>query len=213
MTSLTSLYEQYHKSNAAFGENYALAIDLYTKAIEMDSIRQEYFRNRANSKFKIEKYEEAKCDVIKALELSAKKSKLWLQKGVSCYNASDYEEALKAFSEGKTLDYESADYFDVWLDRCAVKIQEIKDKEVEILLSKQIKVRHEWYQTEMNIVVSILVKNAKRDEVCVEITDKTLRCKIQKNDKRIEYKLGIHLAHAINSQCSTWKILPSKIEI
>uniref|UniRef100_T1IM34 CS domain-containing protein n=1 Tax=Strigamia maritima TaxID=126957 RepID=T1IM34_STRMM len=206
--------EQYNKGNAAFvGENYALAINLYTKAIEIDPSRQNYYRNRANSYLKLEKYQEAKFDANKALNLGMMEPKLFLWKGISCYYLNEYEEAEKAFSEGKTFDNETKDTFDVWLDRCTVKIQEIKDREAEILLSKLIKVRHEWYQTEMNVIVNILVKNAKPDEVCVEISDKTLLCKVQGSDKRLEFELDVNLAHAINSQRSTWKIVPSKIEI
>uniref|UniRef100_T1IHX8 CS domain-containing protein n=1 Tax=Strigamia maritima TaxID=126957 RepID=T1IHX8_STRMM len=272
----------FNKANEAFiDEEYALAIDYYTKAIAIDFGRQDYYRNRANSYMKLEKYREAKCDVDRALELGTADSKLCLWKGTACYQLRDYEEAEKAFFKGKALVFEESekafyqgrqlefgneakDTFNGWLTRCAVEIKELKDRqkiESEKIEKKKIekeriekrklekerlekekveneriekeriaeserlekenchlpysliKLRHEWYQTEPSVIVTILVKNVNSGEVSVEICDKTLRCKVRRNEKRDDYELDINLAHTINPERSTWKILSSKIEI
>uniref|UniRef100_T1IRG5 Uncharacterized protein n=1 Tax=Strigamia maritima TaxID=126957 RepID=T1IRG5_STRMM len=205
----SSADELYGKGNEAFvKEEYALAVEFYTKAIEIDSRQADYYENRANSQLKLKKYEDAKIDVDKAFDLGMKVPKLWLWKGIACFEMKEYKKAQEVFLDGKMLHSECNDTFDMWLDQCKTKLQQISEAS-----SQRIKIRHEWYQTEVSVFVTILVKNAKRDEVVMEITKNTLQCNVQGNDKRLAFELNITLEHEINPKYSVWKILPSKIEI
>ncbi|MBW0472460.1 hypothetical protein O181_012175 [Austropuccinia psidii MF-1] len=86
------------------------------------------------------------------------------------------------------------------------------DKQVES--RSQPKVRHEWYQTDSEVVLSLFVKNT---------TSENVRCDIGTRSISILYKLPTHgtegcfdldpLSHEIDPTQSSWRSLSSKIEI
>lgn len=66
-------------------------------------------------------------------------------------------------------------------------------------------VRHDWYQTDEKVVITVLVKNAKHYDV-----------QIQPRDIHIEaddYTLDLKLFAAINQERSTYRIVPVKVEV
>ncbi|GAB0094685.1 Sgt1 [Sergentomyia squamirostris] len=68
-------------------------------------------------------------------------------------------------------------------------------------------IRHDWYQSETSVVVTVLLKNAAEKNYSVEITEQTL-------DVTAEgYSLHLDLSHPVNAEASTHKVTPSKIEI
>uniref|UniRef100_A0A1L8DM45 Putative suppressor of g2 allele of skp1 n=1 Tax=Nyssomyia neivai TaxID=330878 RepID=A0A1L8DM45_9DIPT len=68
-------------------------------------------------------------------------------------------------------------------------------------------VRHDWYQSETSVVVSVLLKNAKEKNYSVTIDADTL------NVTADGYELHIQLFRPINPELSSHKDTPSKIEI
>ncbi|XP_022654087.1 protein SGT1 homolog [Varroa jacobsoni] len=71
--------------------------------------------------------------------------------------------------------------------------------------------RHDWYQTESHVVVEILLKNQKADDVNVNFTSDTLSVTVKLLSG--DYNLDLMLAHDIHPEKSSYKVLSSKIEI
>ncbi|KAH9821276.1 SGS domain-containing protein [Melampsora americana] len=75
------------------------------------------------------------------------------------------------------------------------------------------KIRHEWYQTDSEVVVSIFIKNTKPEELQVDLQPKSLT---------VNYALQAGsegcfaldpLRHEIQADQSSWRSLSSKIEL
>lgn len=78
--------------------------------------------------------------------------------------------------------------------------------------SSSLKIKHDWYQTESHVVITILLKNAEKDNVKVECRECSLSVSA-KLPNGSDYSLELDLAHSVSpSQCSH-KVLPSKIEV
>lgn len=73
------------------------------------------------------------------------------------------------------------------------------------------KIKDDWYQTETHIVINILVKNLKNDDVNVSIGDQSLSVDLKLPEKNT--CLMYNLAHPVVSSQSSHKVLSSKIEI
>eukprot|EP00117_Sycon_ciliatum_P009523 scpid90434/ scgid11784/ Suppressor of G2 allele of SKP1 homolog; Protein 40-6-3; Sgt1 len=74
------------------------------------------------------------------------------------------------------------------------------------------KIRHEWYQTEIAVVISVLHKNAKAEDVDVQYGEKSVSVSIKLSGGS-DYMLELDLARTIlPDQCIT-KILGTKIEL
>ncbi|TRY95303.1 hypothetical protein DNTS_006750 [Danionella cerebrum] len=71
--------------------------------------------------------------------------------------------------------------------------------------------RHDWYQTESQISVTIMLKNAKKEDVKVSFEEKELKA-VVKLPSGEDYCLQVHLLHPIVPQQSTFKISSTKIE-
>jgi suppressor of G2 allele of SKP1 len=72
--------------------------------------------------------------------------------------------------------------------------------------------RHDWYQTDEVIVLSILYKKAVKENVSVDFSDFEVTCSIKIDDSR-EQQTTIQLAKAIDIQKSAFQVLGTKIEI
>ncbi|XP_059056969.1 protein SGT1 homolog [Achroia grisella] len=75
------------------------------------------------------------------------------------------------------------------------------------------KIKHDWYQTEAQVVITILIKNAPKDKVKVHYSDKSLSVSSSIPDSDNEYSLEIELAHEIVPSMCTHLVTPSKIEV
>ncbi|CAG0914502.1 unnamed protein product [Notodromas monacha] len=73
------------------------------------------------------------------------------------------------------------------------------------------KIRHEWYQTDATVIVSVLAKGLTKDLVNVDATTHTLVLELKYPDetKRVE----IDLLHPIKSVETSFKVTPSKVEV
>jgi len=79
---------------------------------------------------------------------------------------------------------------------------------------EQPKIKYDWYQTESTVVIEIRIKGLNKDQVSVEFDRRELNVTAtipQRNN--CEYNLDIDLAHEIQPEKSTFKVLSTKIEI
>ncbi|XP_075168096.1 suppressor of G2 allele of skp1 [Haematobia irritans] len=68
-------------------------------------------------------------------------------------------------------------------------------------------VRHDWYQSETKVVITVLLKNAKDKNYKVEIEQQRVHMTAD------DYELDLKLFAPINVERSSYKDFPSKVEI
>ncbi|KAG0255147.1 Protein SGT1 A, partial [Actinomortierella ambigua] len=75
------------------------------------------------------------------------------------------------------------------------------------------RVRHEWYQNDSFVTISVFIKNAKKDNVDIQITERALSVSV-KMPTGSDYSLELEpLSHAIDPAESQFEVLSTKIEI
>ena len=72
------------------------------------------------------------------------------------------------------------------------------------------KIKHDWYQTQSDVYVNVMIKRLMREDVRVEFSERTLKVWIRLEEGR-EYSLEFHLAHQIETQMSSYKVLATKV--
>merc|ERR1712113_399588 len=73
-------------------------------------------------------------------------------------------------------------------------------------------VRHEWFQTEQAVTVTIFAKGITEDRLEVKIGRQNPAVQVQVDDNT-DYTMEMILAHPVQEQCSSYKILKTKVEI
>lgn len=75
-------------------------------------------------------------------------------------------------------------------------------------------IRHNWYQTEKQVVVDALIKQAKPDSTQVNIRKDTLEVTVILDvSSSTQHRLHVNLCHPVNPDTSSYRILGTKIEI
>lgn len=225
----------YGKANEAFvEENFEGSLKLYTEAIAVDATKDQYYVGRSQANLKLDRIAEALADAEKALEINPKNSKAYLRKGVACFRLNDFVTAKQMLLSGKDLNPEDK-AFDEWINKCeshlAVKdhrhqsgdkVSELNNTEGDgkenlpkadaIPMPSGPKTRYEWYQTESQVVVSLLLKNLKKEDLNCDIQEHSLSCTVALPSGS-DYSLELELAHPVSPAHSQIKILSSRVEI
>jgi len=74
------------------------------------------------------------------------------------------------------------------------------------------KIRHEWYQTQSHVFVTIFVKNVKQEHATIDFQTKSLNVTIKLSPTN-EYQLNVDLCGDIVPEESTTSFLSTKLEI
>ncbi|KAK2157452.1 hypothetical protein LSH36_191g03037 [Paralvinella palmiformis] len=185
--------ESFAKGNEAFvAEDYDVADEHYTKAIELDDTRDEYYVARAHARTKLDRFQDANLDATRAVQLNDKSVKAHFRKGVALFNLEDYSSALESFTHAKTLDVrkktagmESTDSQVVYgcslttsqkPEAAATSVTENSETKPSsppvIQMPSGPKTKYDWYQTETHVVVTILIKNVKKEDMKTDIQEK-----------------------------------------
>lgn len=232
--------EYFSKANEEFvRENYLKALELYSEAISADDTNDDFYSSRAHTYLKLEHYKDALQDCNKAIELNPKNAKAFYRKGVSLFNLEDYKSAKDAFCSGQAIDNQDEN-FKTWIRKCEAEIdlstQESTDTSSQIkvgvsstekkelpsaekiattekpeIINKP-KPKHDWYQTQTHVVVTILIKQVKKEDLTTDITEQTLNATV-KLSSGSDYVLDLDLAHKIVPEKCITKIMSTKIEI
>ncbi|MQL95993.1 hypothetical protein Taro_028665 [Colocasia esculenta] len=84
-------------------DNFELAVELYTQALDMDPNNADLFADRAQANIKLKNFTEAVADASRAIELDPSMSKAYLRKGTACINLEEYQTAKTALEAGMAL--------------------------------------------------------------------------------------------------------------
>ena len=130
--------ESYSKGNESFvNEDYAQAVALYTAALQTEPLYTDALVARAHALIKTEKFEEAKRDADKAIDIlrseasgdgagSPLAAKAFLRSGVASFHLGRYREARNCFVEGGRVQGGEAG-LKQWMVWCDEKIKKFGD--------------------------------------------------------------------------------------
>uniref|UniRef100_A0A3B4B993 SGT1 homolog, MIS12 kinetochore complex assembly cochaperone n=1 Tax=Periophthalmus magnuspinnatus TaxID=409849 RepID=A0A3B4B993_9GOBI len=176
------------------------ALEALNKALQEEKDNAEWFCQRAYAHILLKNYTCAVDDARKAQQLKPNLPQAFMRTGIAEYHLNHLEPAHAAFTQGQQLDV-SDKSFEVWIKRCEEKMGEYPCF-----------CRHDWYQTESQVIVTVMVKNVPKDGVCVSFTERELSATVRLASGD-NYNLNLHLLHPIVPQQSTFKILSTKVEI
>ncbi|KAM9652888.1 protein SGT1 homolog isoform 1-T1 [Morphnus guianensis] len=182
-----------------------------TTALEKNPDDAEYYCQRAYAYILLQKYADAVADAKKSLELNPNNAVALLRKGLGEYHIKNYASALESFREGQRLDNVD-DTFTIWIKRCE---ETLNASQTEVNAQQQPlppKIKYDWYQTESQVIVTIMIKNAQKDDVSVQFLEKEMNASVRLPSGE-DYNLKLVLLHSIVPEQSTFKVLSTKVEI
>ncbi|KAF2313365.1 hypothetical protein GH714_010577 [Hevea brasiliensis] len=174
---------------AIIDDDFELALDLYSKAIELDPTNADYFADRAqailNSITSLvlpPKNYQAVADANKAIELASSIAKAYLRKGTACMKLEEYHTAKRALEIGASLAPDDS-RFTKLIKECDLHIAEefydqrkslapnvplsatpasVGSCKNETISSEKPKYRHEYYQKPEEVVLTIFAKGIQQ---------------------------------------------------
>jgi len=216
-------------ANAAFvDEEYSNAAEYYTRAIQIDDTRSDYFLNRAHALQKLEQYSNSKLDAEKAISLNPKDSKTYLRKGIACFHLGEYKEARVAFEQSSKVggNEPGIRQWLAWTDEKLLKSDgpdAAKSQPVAVSPDSVVAppitqtqppllIKHDWYQTESHVSVNVLAKNLDPSRVRVNFStmNMVLNAELPNGE---EYSLNLDLSYPVVPEHSSFSVLKTKVEI
>ncbi|XP_026867587.2 protein SGT1 homolog [Electrophorus electricus] len=203
-------------SNRSFTDNFIAedpkrALEELNVALGEVSDNAEWLCQRAYAHILLKDYNRAINDAMKAQQLQPGMVSAFLRTGIAEYYLNDIAAAHKSFTIGQELDG-SNESFDMWIKICEEKMATQNQNGSSKLQTAAPHVKHDWYQTESEVTVTIMVKNAKKEDVSVTIEEKQLKA-VVKLPSGQDYCLYIHLLHSVVPEHSTYRVLSTKVEI
>ncbi|CAF2042867.1 unnamed protein product [Brassica rapa] len=224
------------KAKEAFLEDdFDVAVDLYSKAIDLDPNCAAFFADRAQANIKILNFTaEAVADANKAIELEPTLAKAYLRKGTACMKLEEYSTAKAALEKGASV-APNESKFNKMIDECNLHIAEEEKDLVQQMPSssttpplataadsppvpspaapaKPMFRLHEFYQKPEEVVVTVFAKGIPKQNVNVEFGDQILSVVIDVNGEEA-YHFQPRLFGKIIPEKCRYEVLSTKVEI
>ncbi|XP_051987457.1 protein SGT1 homolog [Xyrauchen texanus] len=188
------------------------ALEELNEALEERADNAKWLCQRAYAYIQLKDYNRAIDDAKKAQQLQPGLALAFLRTGVAEYHLNNFIAAHQAFTAGKELDG-SSEVLQTWIQHCEEKVAtHCQSGTSNSQETTSLHIKHDWYQTESQIAVTIMVKNTKKENVAVTFGERELTA-VVKLPSGEDYNLKIHLLHPVVPGQSTYKILSTKIEI
>lgn len=177
---------------------------------------------------KLKRTMEALSDSKSALQLDPKSSSGWFRNGEALFELGEFEAALSAFESGAQSDPEKSAKWDMWQRKCKAELAAEEKKEVKTTTTASEvkptpaqpsapapvqKIRHEWYQTDSHVVVTIFCKGLKREQVRDSISTNSYSIVIDVPGSSEPWHQEVQLCAAIVPAESKVELLSTKIEL
>ncbi|AEE84778.1 phosphatase-like protein [Arabidopsis thaliana] len=218
------------KAKEAFvDDDFDVAVDLYSKAIDLDPNCAEFFADRAQAYIKLESFTaEAVADANKAIELDPSLTKAYLRKGTACMKLEEYRTAKTALEKGASIT-PSESKFKKLIDECNFLITE-EEKDLvqpvpstlpssvtappvsELDVTPTAKYRHEYYQKPEEVVVTVFAKGIPKQNVNIDFGEQILSVVIEVPGEDAYYLQPRLFGKIIPDKCK-YEVLSTKIEI
>uniref|UniRef100_A0A674HHT9 SGT1 homolog, MIS12 kinetochore complex assembly cochaperone n=1 Tax=Taeniopygia guttata TaxID=59729 RepID=A0A674HHT9_TAEGU len=198
-------------SDADVDRDPGAAAQELTTALEKNPDDAECYCQRAYAHILLQKYADAVADAKKSLELNPNNAVALLRKGLGEYHIKNYASALESFREGQRLDNVD-DTFTIWIKRCE---ETLNASQTDLNTQQQPlppKIKYDWYQTESQVIVTIMIKNAQKDDVSVQFLERKMNALVRLPSGE-DFNLKLDLLHSIVPEQSTFKVLSTKVEI
>ncbi|XP_024908165.1 protein SGT1 homolog isoform X2 [Cynoglossus semilaevis] len=187
------------------------ALEALNEALQEDADNAAWLCQRAFAHILLKNYSSAVEDAKKAHQLNTSLPLAFMRTGIAEYYLNHFESAHAAFTQGQQLD-DSDKSYEIWIKRC----EEMMGDQTQNCVDKQTPaaplVKHDWYQTESQVIVTLMAKNVPKDGVSVKFTERELNAIIQLASGE-DFIFHLDLLHPINPEQSNFKILSSKVEI
>ncbi|XP_031414761.1 protein SGT1 homolog isoform X2 [Clupea harengus] len=188
------------------------ALEELNGALEESSNNAEWLCQRAYAHILLKNYSRAADDAKTAQQLQPGLALAFLRTGIAEYHLNNFQSASEALLEGQKLDG-SDDSFQIWLERCDHSMQtQTQNGATNTQPAAAPPVKYDWYQTESQVIMTIMLKNAKNEDVRVSFEEKELTACV-KLALGEDYYLKLCLLHAVVPEQCTYRILSTKIEI
>ncbi|XP_071991395.1 protein SGT1 homolog [Engystomops pustulosus] len=199
-------------SDDYIAENPQKSLEELTKALEEKSDDAEYYSQRAYAHILLQNYSDAVLDAKRSLELQPNNANAFLRKGEAEFHLKNYSTAQETFKQGQTLN-SSVSSFSSWIKECQEKLNGSSCPEQTCTnQTKNTKYRHDWYQTESQVIVTVMIKNVQKEDVHIQFAERQLTLNVNLPSGE-NYNLTLFLFHSIVPEQSTFKVLSTKIEI
>ncbi|XP_041698846.2 protein SGT1 homolog isoform X1 [Coregonus clupeaformis] len=198
-------------SDSFIDEDPQKALEELNEALEGHSDNAEWFCQRAYAHLQLKNYSCAVNDAKKAQHLNPSLLLSFMRMGMAEYHLNHFESSHAAFTKGHSLDG-SDDTFQTWLKRCEEMMGTANQNGNENNQTLTPHIKHDWYQTESQVIVTIMVKNAPKDGVNVNFNNRQLSA-VVKLPSGEDFSLNMNLLHPIVPQHSTFKVLSTKVEV
>ncbi|KAM9322058.1 protein SGT1 homolog [Pholidichthys leucotaenia] len=186
------------------------ALEVLNEALQGVSDNAEWFCQRAYAHILLKNYSCAADDAKKAQQLKPSLPLAFMRTGIAEYHLNNYESAHAAFTQGHQL-VDSDKSFDMWIERCKEMMDKTQNNSINGTPAAP-PVKHDWYQTESQVIITVMVKNVPKDGVHVNFMEKEISATINLPSGE-NYNLHLSLLHSILPQQSSFKILSTKVEI
>ncbi|RNA28030.1 suppressor of G2 allele of SKP1 -like protein [Brachionus plicatilis] len=205
-------------------DQFDLALENYNSAIEKcekNSSNQlySYFVGRSQAFIKLKRFTEAVKDADSAISINSNDSRAFLKKGIAQFYIDQFEIALATLEEGfqKAEKESERNSFNDWMNKCK---QEIKPSQNTSVIQNQEaptvqqppSIKHEWYQTESQVTVTLLAKNVQQNDIKIVPQENNLKIE-SNNTEKYNINLNFNLTHPIIPDQTQIKYLSSKVEI
>ncbi|XP_018415977.1 PREDICTED: protein SGT1 homolog [Nanorana parkeri] len=195
-------------SDSYISENPQRSLEELTEALQERSDDADCYCQRAYAHIVLQNYNDAVLDAKRSLELRPNNANAFLRKGYVSVPVFNYISAQETFKQGQTLN-SSESTFSTWIKRCE---DNLNGDFSEVTEPKSERIKHDWYQTESQVIVSLMIKNVQKEDIHVQFAERELNVNVKLPSGEI-YNLMLFLFHSIVPDQSTFKVLSTKIEI
>ncbi|KAK4262816.1 hypothetical protein QN277_028324 [Acacia crassicarpa] len=225
---------------AFFDDDFALAVQLYSQAIDLDPSNADLLADRAQAHIKLNNFTEAASDASEAIKLNPSLLKAYLRKGTACLKLEDYHAAKVALETGASLS-ENDSRFTKMIEECnrhvpnesnglssslssnvaALNVSPSTIEEDEGLsrahqantdTAVKPRYRHEYYQNLGEVVLTIFAKGIPAENVVVQFGEQILSVDIDVPGQEA-YQYQSRLFGKIIPDKCRFVVLSTKIEI
>ena len=234
--------EHYTRGNELFvDENYVGALEAFSKAIETDEAIEtsklaSFHVKRAAAHLKLKQYDEALDDGTKAVEFNPDLEMAYLRKGTAAFHLEEFETAKAAFAAGKSLQHANGgdvSNYVTWIRKCDAELEDMDSSDEDsdgtpeaaaaapesspapvenVPPAKPAGYRYDWYQTQNYVVLTVMAKQKKAEEVNVSFASKNVCVSIAMENGN-EYLLDLDVFDEIDADSSSFKIMSTKVEV